>query len=677
MARKQTTIRIPGPAKYRQDYRIPALWNCWGYAGALRRDGGEVIVNPADYLRDCLEWIRTNSTIAGDATVSLSQGTAAGRVRRPGQWISRQLMYGMMIRTSAAWDHDGDGRLEGRRYAELGTFLKSILLMPMLARMGVTVLYLLPVGTASRVFRKGELGCPYASKSFLKLDPDQHDPLSGLAAEGLDAEFSLFVECAHRLGMRVMLDVAPRTAGRDCDWILDHPEWFYWIDRRYAATFGLPKLPEIAYTRPIPRRLGELYRIPAIREHLAKFRFAPSVSDPARWKAFAARTRANPLVDVVKAVADEFGVMVPPGSSDVINDLQPAWSDVTYLRLYLDHHPEAAALLPNPAAQPPYVLFDTIKCNLFPGREPNRPLWDQLTGIIPHYQRFGIDGARVDMAHALPVDLEASILNRARATDPDFCFLAEDLGNANTARHRRTGYNIVIGSSWWMQPRGQQGKMHEFVAQLPSLKLPVLAAAETPDTPRAAARPGGRAFARQAVVVDMFLPAAVPMINSGMEVFERQPMNLGLDADQPPGRKALPRTDPQYGKLAFFDRYALHWTNPGGRGMVELIGRAAAIRNRFITAITRKEAYFAPRLAGGRKHVLACGYDLGRRGGRLLVLANLDMKRAHRAIVADLQRGLPTPEVLLELEFSAVVPRPGGLSTALPPGDVKLILLPG
>ncbi len=30
-------------------------------------------------------------------------------------------------------------------------------------------------------------------------------------------------------GMRVMLDFVPRTAARDNNLILDHPDWFYWI----------------------------------------------------------------------------------------------------------------------------------------------------------------------------------------------------------------------------------------------------------------------------------------------------------------------------------------------------------------------------------------------------------------------------------------------------------------
>jgi hypothetical protein len=544
--------------------------------------------------------------------------------------------------------------------------------MPLLAKMGITTLYLLPVVKVSNLFRKGELGCPYAARNFLELDAGQHDPLYGDDPATVVDEFAVFVECAHRLGMRVMLDIAPRTAARDCDWILEHPEWFYWIGREFGKDWRAPLLPGIQYGTPIPGRLRDIYETPAVRQHLASFRFAPSVTHPREWGQFAAAARVNPPQDLMSAISERFGVTTPPGFSDVINDPQPPWSDVTYLRMYLDHPPEAAGLLPDPKRQPPYVLFDTIKCNLFAGTQPNRELWERLAGIIPFYQQFGIDGARVDMAHALPRALERMILDRPRESDPDFCFLAEDLGYHNHAALRKAGYNIVLGPSWYFEPRAHEGLMHKMLADLPDLRIPVMAAAETPDTPRAVVRRGGVAFSRQAVVMNMFLPNAVPMINSGMEAFERQPMNLGLEPGKP-GRFALPRSDPQYGKLAFFDPYALHWTNRGGPEMVELIARASAVRQRFLKYISRKAAYFPPRLGMNSRRVLATGYALRGEYKSLLMLANVNFDRTCRTSVVD----LPTPhdpEVLLEI-IPSPVPRltKGRLLLTLPPGDVKVI----
>lgn len=666
-------------------FRVPALWDCWGFQGKQARIGGEVLVDPVAYLEGCLAWVDAQATVyrpaayrslskaCGVRPVSRGKVRDAGTIRRGGDWIACQTMYGMMVRTSSSWDHDGDGRLEGRRWRETGTFVKSILLLPLLKRMGITVLYLLPVVKTSRLFRKGELGCPYSARNFFELDPDLRDPLVDANVCDVEAQFAALIACAHRLGMRVMLDVAPRTAARDNDWILDHPDWFYWIDVRCQRRYAAPALPEISYRNPIPRRLGELYRHPAVQAHLAMFRFAPSITHPKKWKRFVAQAKARPPANLVREIGKHFGLITPPAFSDVMNDPQPPWSDVTFLRLFLDHPIASARQLSDPKRQPPYVLFDTIKASVFEGRRPNRALWRKLADIIPFYQRFGIDGARVDMAHALPTALERMVLAAPRRRDPDFCFLAEDLGSENHAAVRRAGYNVMIGPSWTMQPRGHEGQMHELLDELPRLKVPTLAAAETPDTPRAVTRRGGRRFSRMCAVVNHFLPNSVLLLHSGVEVFERQPANLGLD-NIGPGRHALPADDPQAGKLAFFDRYALHWDNRGGRQMVELLARTAALRQSYIDTLADPRAHFVPELTPNRRFILATGFRLGRGRGSLLMLANLDCGKAHRIGVSLDGKRTGSPEVLLELcATKAPGTRGGKLSVTLPPGDVKII----
>jgi hypothetical protein len=678
------------PRKGGREYRVPRLWNCWDYGGPLVESGREVIVEPRAYLQACIAWIDEHSTLGeqrrttGRSLSQLQAIRAAGpmtvregnRTRRAGDWIRRQSIYGMMVRTATAWDHDGDGKLSSKRVNELGTFLKSILLLPHARRMGIGVLYLLPIAKNSRLFRKGELGCPYSAKNFLQLDAEQFDNAFGHDFGNVNDQFELFVDCAHRLGMRVMLDVAPRTASRDSDWILEHPEWFYWIDRREESRYASPRLPNVTYVNPIPGRLDEIYDSPAVREHLRKFRHAPNVTHRQEWKNFARDAKARPPTDLLAAIARRFGVVTPPGFSDCINDPQPPWSDVTYLRLFMDHPTEAAALLPDPNGQPPYVLFDTAKASLFEGRKPNRTLWERLAAIIPFYQRFGVDGARVDMAHALPHRLERMILEAARKRDADFCFLAEDLGMDNHAKIHKAGYNILLGPAWYNQPRGDEGLMHNMLAELPRLKVPIQATAETSDTPRAAVRKGRRRFSMQAMVVNHFLPNGVPFIHSGVEVFERQPLNLGLDL-VPPGRRALPKSDAQYGKLAFFDKYSLHWDNAAGERMTKLIARLAEIRKEFNAALTNPRAYFAPKLKSNRQAILATGFRLGRGRGSLLMLANLNPRDTRRTVVTEFAGRALTPEVLLTLQHADVSTgtksKPARLNVNLAPGAAIVV----
>ncbi len=417
-----------------------------------------------------------------------------------------------------------------------------------------------------------------------------------------------------------------------------------------------------------------------MRRHLAMFRQGPSVSEPRRWREFVWRSRSNPPPNMYRAIEREFGVVTPPGFSDCINDPQPPWSDVTFLRLFLDHPTASMKHLPDPASQPPYVFTDTIKSSRFPGCRPNRELWKMLSDILPFYQRFGVDGARVDMGHALPPELQGMIVNKARRIDPDFCLLAEEFDHAAAAAARRDGYNAIIGRCWYTEQACSPVELRNFVNNvLPSSRLPALAAVEIPDGPRAVTCRGGRRLSKMAAVLNNFLPGAIPLVNSGQEMLERQPMNLGLNP-RPPGRFALPETDPYYGKLAYFDRVALHWTNPGVSAMLDLIEQAARIRRRFIGDLSQPRNYFQPRISGGAESIMAIGWrvEQGRRG--LVLVANLDLHRHHQCAVSGLPRtGHPRRACQTLL---SVLPRhdspkfvSGKLRLSLDPGEALVLLL--
>ena len=676
------------PAR-RLRYRVPALWNAWGFSDVRRVGKAECEVDPRAFLLDCIQreiLPRRGNTQTGGRSLSRIRGVVrekGERVRdghqhrRGGDWLRSAGFYGLFPRMTTAWDHDGDGDLSDRRFTETGTFLKSILILPLLKRMGVTAVYMLPVVKHSNLYRKGELGCPYSAKNFFELEPSLHDRLLGDDPADVNLEFGAFVEAAHAMGMRVLIDLAPRTAARDADWILDHPDWFYWIDRREERNYAQPYVEGADYLTPPPAELPRIHALPAMRAHRAKFRFAPNVTDPNRWARFARLMKADPPKNLLAEISREFGVITPPGFSDVVNDRQPPWSDVTFLRYYWDHPTAVERCLPDPQAQPPYLYSEVMKSSRYAGRKPNRELWQQLAGILPFYQRFGVDGARIDMGHALPDDLEGMILQSARRVDPDFGFIAEELGIDHSAEARKAGYNMIIGPAWWMQPRAAEGRFHDLVENvLPASKLPIWAAAETPDTPRSVTRTGGRRLARMAAAVNPFLPNAAPFINSGLEVLERQPMNLGLDAG-PRTRYALKPDDPYYGRLAFFDRFVLHWSNPGGPGMVRLLADAAAVRARFAADLATASNYTPLKVDTNRKLILALGFHVERKRRRLIIVANTDFRSARRTAIS----GLPARREPIELLFASnpqqKPPRRRGglLAVELGPGSVVVLLI--
>ena len=124
------------------------------------------------------------------------------------------------------------------------------------------------------------------------------------------------------------------------------------------------------------------------------------------------------------------------------------------------------------------------------------------------------------------MELKAEMVAKARGANPDFAFWDENF--AITAKSREEGYNAVFGFLWVDQHHPE--KMRRLTESLAATGFPIpfFATPENHNTPRAAARPGGLAYARWAFCVNCFLPA-IPFIHSGYEIAERFPINTGLD----------------------------------------------------------------------------------------------------------------------------------------------------
>ena len=146
---------------------------------------------------------------------------------------------------------------------------------------------------------------------------------------------------------------------------------------------------------------------------------------------------------------------------------------------------------------------------------------------------------------------------------------------------------MIIGNGFIMEPRIWEGKLKEFMYESINLPIPTFACGETHDTPRLAARDGGPTLSKTLSVLNMFMPNAVPFINSGQEVFETQPMNTGLDARENE-LYMLPEDDPYYGKLALFDLYQFHYTNHRRWELPDLLDLVKPIRAKYLKQITNK-----------------------------------------------------------------------------------------
>ena len=116
-------------------------------------------------------------------------------------WSYRSVLYEMNVRQLT---HEGTLRAAASRLA----FLRDL---------GVDVVWLMPVHPIGVEGRKGTLGSYYAIRDYRAINPEF----------GTMADFERFLDRAHKLGMRVILDYVANHTSPDHAWVTEMPsEWY-------------------------------------------------------------------------------------------------------------------------------------------------------------------------------------------------------------------------------------------------------------------------------------------------------------------------------------------------------------------------------------------------------------------------------------------------------------------
>lgn len=521
LARKKKDSR-----KKKFNYEIPSLWV--SEKGTPKR----VKVNPFEFY--------FNAVRTAKKAKAPTKGKPTG-----GEWSKDAVIYNMFVRTTSAFDHNGNGKLDlpvnSEGFRETGTFLKAIAMLPYIKRLGANTVHLLPITSIGHDGNKGTLGSPYAIRNPYELDENQAEPALGLDAK---TEFKAFVEAAHAMGFRVVIEFVFRTAAKDCDWVKEHPEWMYWIKDEIQLR-DPSHHDENRYGSPIFNR----HELDQIHHQVHEHKFDHLIPPHENYRNF---FTPPPHADFVDKENGRYVGVLPNGQRVKIpgafadwppDDNQPPWGDVTYLRMY--EHPDFN-----------YIAYNTLRMYDSRFAQPqyiNRPLWDRIVGIIPYYQReFHIDGVMIDMGHALPIDLKSEMVKAARDTDPDFAFWDENFSISHHSREE--GYNAVFGFLWVDEHHPSKIKAFCRRTSTEGFAIPFFATPENHNTPRAASRPGGLTYSKWAIVVNSFLPG-IPFIHSGYELAETYPINTGLDFTLAQ-LKQLPSE-----KLPLFSDYGYDWLN--------------------------------------------------------------------------------------------------------------------
>ena len=562
------------PATDPSGYRIPRMWT----------DGepGTTEVEPAAWYRERIGEIL-------DAEPEETED----------EWHSRAVVYNLFVRFGAAFDHDGDGRVSTDAlpsgFRETGTLLKAIVMLPYIKKLGANTIYLLPLTEIGRENRKGTLGSPYAVRDPYRLDPMLAEPALGLKPETL---LRAFVEAAHRLGMHVVLEFVFRTASVDSRWIGEQPDWFYWLKESVPPeSYGPPHFDHDTLNEIyglVDRH--ELDGLPApSEEYRRQFARHPVTATPKEGGGYAGTDADGEPCRIASAFSDW-----PP------DDSQPPWTDVTYLRMH------------TPAAFD-YIAYNTVRqydAALEQQETFNSGLWEEIASVIPRFRdEYGIDGAMMDMGHALPRELKKEIVRRARAGCPGFVFWDENFDP--TPAIRDEGFDAVFGSfpfvvSDIIYIRGLLNFLNRT-----GVALPFFGTGENHNTPRVAFRhPGeeaGRSLSRFIFTLASVLPA-IPFIHAGMELVEWRPVNLGLNFNDEDRREWPPES------LPLFSASSLDWEKTNGlEPLNAYIRRVLEVRSgnldvvmtgepgSFVVPIVSDEAIFALKRTAGGSSVLFVG----------------------------------------------------------------------
>jgi starch synthase (maltosyl-transferring) len=614
---EERLARSPSPA-----VRMPGLWiNPEGPVAAQS-------VVPEQFFRD-----RLLAILATPPQKRVTDGNV------PGDWGKNAIAYNLLVRYGAAFDHDGDGKISCEPLAsgwrETGTFLKAIAMLPFIRSLGCNVIHLLPITSIGQDGNKGDMGSAFAIRDPYALDEHLAEPALGLDVE---TEFAAFVEAAHHLGIRVVVEFVFRTAAKDAAWAQEHPEWFYWIradvpDRQNGekseATYGAPiftadELKRI-YDAVGNGRFNEL--LPPHQIYLDMFTAPPAPAtlrmENGCWRGTAPDPRnGQPVTVRIPGAFCDWG----PDSE------QPPWTDVTYLRLY--DHPDFN-----------YMAYNTVRmyANQF-ARPENvvRPLWNKITEVIPHYQtHYRVDGVMIDMGHALPGDLKRQLVARARQIDPDFALWAEEFNLTPAAREE--GYNVCVGP--FMETMRDPERFRGWIRWIHGAGLPVpfMAMAENHNTPRAVHWDGGAAYALYAQALGAFLPG-VPYLHNGIELAEPVPVNTGFGFTNEEVAKLPPAV------LPLFSAAAMDWTRKGT--LVADLRRVHALRAQHQELFSDPTPGAVIPLETSNRAIL--GYIRQKPGAKtgFAILGNSDMHQAqpltlpHPSATIDLISGQPLPATL-------------------------------
>ncbi len=546
------------------NYVIPDAWNTYGYSDKRKLRSGEIIVNPYSFYLYTLHNILFDHNNQIKKAIPFVDEKKAKRT-----WLKKANVYSLMIRSATAWDHDRDNRLTKDNIYHLndnGTFFKSILLIPHLKRMGINTILLHQPFALCKTYKKFAYADKESVINFTKLDENLKDSL--IPELNVEEQCLAFIEACHLYGIRIILEFCPGKIARYNDYVLEHPEWFYWINKEDLRKYHAPICPSLPHnTIPHTYTLKDLYHSEDVMEHISSFQYAP--------------TSHKTLLD---HEIDE-NLTIAPLFSDQINANLTIDEDSTIFNYFEDrssHIPKNSIS----KKQAPYLLHDTIRQDLHPGKIIQQALWDMIHSCVSWYISYlHVDGIHIEKTFLLPEKLQKEIAKNAHKQNSHIAMIAEDTNIENSNAWINKGYDAISGNSGYEESNISNFNFHTFAYRLKDNPCPMFAASEFFDAKRIASLEHGKTLSIMLHVMNQFLPNGIPLALNGFECFDVQPMQLSEYGDQK-YVMSLPKSDLRYQRQAYLDEYYFDYCSKDLNILPFLLEKCHQIRDTYIGAIT-------------------------------------------------------------------------------------------
>lgn len=115
-----------------------------------------------------------------------------------------------------------------RNYSQAGTFEAVKNDLPRLKKLGVDIIYLMPIHEIGIKNRKGTWGSPYAIKDYYSISKDL----------GNKEDFLSLINDVHKMGMKIIMDMVFNHTSPDSVILQKHPEYYFYKDGKLGNRVG-------------------------------------------------------------------------------------------------------------------------------------------------------------------------------------------------------------------------------------------------------------------------------------------------------------------------------------------------------------------------------------------------------------------------------------------------------